>query len=175
MVVSRKAVLKMTCIVLFVMIFLLYTPLPKRPNLPVIRATLYEDRLEIWVEEIVSLYAAAVDLCYDPDMLTIKELETGSLFKDCDEPWMEIIKRIDQHNGMAEFAVSLIGNVQPIAGTGMLMRIHFLMLSNEVPRLRFYDNEKPILGHKDSLGIAIGLVDDNIRYIKYIHTLEIGY
>ncbi|MDN5276254.1 MAG: hypothetical protein PWR01_219 [Clostridiales bacterium] len=173
MIVGRRAALKMASIAFFVIIFLLYNPLRREQTIPVVRAILYRNRLEIWVEEIANLYAASVDLCYDSHILAIDRLETGSLFKDCGKSWMEVVKRVDQDKGMAEFAVSLTGNAQPIEGAGVLVKIYFSLFSEKLPNLRFYDHTAANIGHKDDLSVVVKLADDNIRYILYDHTLEI--
>ena len=38
--------------------------------------------MELMVENVTNLYAASVDLYYDPDKVNIERIETGDLFKE---------------------------------------------------------------------------------------------
>lgn len=168
---SRKNILKIGCIVLFV-VFLLNVH-PKHEQIgPFVRVVLYRDNLEIWVEDITNLFASSVDFWFDPDILIVNKLETGNLFKDCGKPWMEPVKKIDSDKGIAEFAISLIGDTQPIEGTGILLRIYFSLFSDKMPELYFYDHTGVNIVDTDDLSIIIKLVSDNIQYIPYNHILH---
>ena len=175
----ESIVLKIGLFILPMVIVMLFIPFGRtfdQQAKPVVRlsALKSEHDMEIVVENVTDLYAASVDLFYDTEKIVVEKLEIGDLFVNCEKPWMEVVNSIDADQGIANFAVSLLGEVDAIKGTGVLVKIYYRILDDEMPRVKFLDYIMEGFSYDQEFGIRPKLVNDEIEYIPYRSKVQIN-
>ena len=173
---KRRGFFKIGFIILPIVIFMTFIPFHRsgqqsKPVISLLKSGKYN--MEIFIENVTNLYAASVDLYYDPKILNIERLETGDLFLECGSPWMECVNSIDADEGVARFAVSLMGDVQAIEGTGVLVKIHYRIVNNKKPGVKILDHRMAGSVDDHEFSIVPTLVSADIEYIPYASMVQI--
>ncbi|MBN1315971.1 MAG: hypothetical protein JXA42_10900 [Anaerolineales bacterium] len=78
--------------------------------------------IEIWVNDVVDLYAADVRLAFDPDKLEVVQMNPSS---DLLQPDYVVRNQYDNINGATWYALTQINPTPPVSGSGVLIEILF--------------------------------------------------
>jgi hypothetical protein len=176
--VYRGKTIYKTGLIVIMIILMLFMPLrypAEQQSGPVVRLLAPDGYdMELMVENVTNLYAASVDLYYDPDKVNIERIETGDLFTGSKSPWMELVNNINADEGIASFAVSLMGDVQTIGGTGTLVKIYYRLVDKRKPKIRILDYRTADSSGSHEFSVVPTLVSGDIEFIPYRSRVQIN-
>lgn len=108
--------------------------------------------IEILVENVVDLFAADIDLQFDPVVLQAQDADhskEGIQVQPGDflSPDFQVINEIDNDAGLAHYAVTQLAPGEPASGSGVIMSITFVAIADGSSELTFTQTD---LASKDA-------------------------
>jgi hypothetical protein len=156
--VYRGKTIYKTGLIVIMIILMLFMPLrypAEQQSGPVVRLLAPDGYdMELMVENVTNLYA---------------DLFTGSK-----SPWMELVNNINADEGIASFAVSLMGDVQTIGGTGTLVKIYYRLVDKRKPKIRILDYRTADSSGSHEFSVVPTLVSGDIEFIPYRSRVQIN-